>query len=119
MPSPTLFPISANTVDGKTAFLPVTTSVTAIVTAAADELCEIKTLLVANTSGTARTLTADVYRSAAANTVCIVEIPANSMVVVIGRDAPVYLEASDALRLTASADSALVATASYDLVQPV
>jgi hypothetical protein len=117
MATPTLYPITGKTVSPKTAFLSVTTSATAIVTAGANDACDIKTLIISNISATARTITVDIYRSAAAKTVCsAISIPAYSMVVLIGRDAPVYLEASDALRLTASANSALVATASYELV---
>lgn len=112
---PTLYPLSSIT--AKTDFQTVSDSAAAITTVASGKTARVTSLIITNTTGTAATITVDVYRSAAANVVVqALSVPPNAVVVLIGKDAPLNLEENDALRLTSGTASALKATCSYDLI---
>ena len=116
MANPNLFATSA--LYGKTAGMAVTTSTTAIVTnsASSGKVYKINSLIIANVDGTnSADVTVSVYKNTTqykiANTI---PVPADASLVVISRDNQVYLEESDSLRISASANSDLQAVCSWE-----
>jgi hypothetical protein len=109
---------NATTVTGKTTPLAVTTTATAIASAASGQLAKVITLTVTNVNATTTAdVTVDLYRSTTAYPHSkLITVPPKSTIVLVSKDAPVYLEENDAFRLTASVDSYLVGLASYEVV---
>ena len=110
--------VNVTTIYGKTAVQAVTTSATAIVTnsAGSGKVLKINTLIVANVNGTSNgEITVDLLRGGVATRLAYtVVVPADATLVVISKDAGIYLEEGDALRLTANANSYVEATCSYE-----
>ena len=108
--------VNVTTILGKTAVLAVTTSATAIVTnsAASGKVFKVNALYVSNIDGTnSADITVDIFRSSTAYRITsTIAVPADATLDVISKS--IYLEEGDALRLTASADSDLVAVCSYE-----
>ena len=95
-----------------------TTTTTGILTCAADKCLKINSIIVANIDGTnAADATVNFYdnsmtrRNPLASTV---SVPADSTLIVLGKDAPIYLEESDKIEAGASANSDLQITISYE-----
>jgi hypothetical protein len=110
--------VSVTTITGKTAVLTATTTATAIVTnsAASGKVLKINTLNIANVNGTtAADITVDLYRNSTAyRLLSTVSVPADASLVAVSKDTSIYLEEGDSLRLTASANSYLEGTCSYE-----
>lgn len=110
--------VGVTSIIGKTAVLAVTTSATAIVTnsAASNKVFKINSLIVANIDGTNNAeVTVDLYRGTTAYRIAsTVVVPADATLVVLSKDASIYLEEGDSLRLTANANSDLEAVCSYE-----
>lgn len=110
--------ISVSDIRGKTASLAVTTSATALVTAASNKVFKINSLYVANVDGvTSADITVEFYDSSTTTSFKLastIAVPPDSTLVVIDKNSGVYLEEGDELRVTASANGDLVATASYE-----
>ena len=90
-----------------------------VITAAADQLIKINSIIVANIDGTnsvdidvAVNLSGDA-RFYLAKTVAV---PADSTLVVIGKDSPIYLEEGDELEARASAASDAELVVSYEIL---
>jgi len=90
-----------------------------VITAAADKLVKINSIIVANIDGTdsvdidvAVNLSGDA-RFYLAKTVAL---PADSTLVVIGKDSPIYLEEGDELEARASAASDAELVVSYEIL---
>lgn len=118
MANPNVF--SASALYGKTAGMAVTTSTVAIVTnsASSGKVYKVNSLIVANIDGTnSADVTVSLYKNTTqykiANTI---PVPADASLVVISRDNQVYLEESDSIRLSASANSDLQAVCSWEEV---
>ena len=95
-----------------------TTTTTGILTCAADKCLKINSIIVANIDGTnAADATVNFYdnsmtrRNPLASTV---SVPADSTLIVLGKDAPIYLEESDKIEAGASANSDLEAVITYE-----
>jgi hypothetical protein len=115
--------VAPTTISAKTATLAVTDSLSAIVTASpAGSIVRLASLVVSNVDATTPyTVGVQFNRSAGASTAYLVKnlsIPAGTNVLLIGRDAPIYLEGAtgDTLLLIASANSKIEAVCSYELV---
>lgn len=110
--------VNVATITGKTDVQSVGTSATAITTCATDKVYKINSLIVSNIDGTnAADITVDLYRSSTAYHIAsTVTVPADATLVVITKDMGIYLEESDALRLTASATGDLQALCSYEII---
>ena len=110
--------VAVTSILGKTDVLSVTTTATAITTCAAEKLYKINSLVVANIDGAnPADITVDLFRSSVAyKIVSTVTIPADSTLVVISKDMGVYLQEGDALRCAASANDALQAFCSYEII---
>lgn len=116
MPAPNLH--KPTKVEGKLATQAVTTTPTAILTNAADSSVTLRlvTLFVSNVNGTTPAdITVDVFDGTTARRLGLtIAVPADTTVLPVIRDALLYIPAGWSVRLTASANSALEAVASYE-----
>jgi hypothetical protein len=112
------------TITGKTVMVDLSsTSATSVVSnaAASGTVLKVNSLYVANDDGTNADITIGVYSAAAlggtayqiANTVTV---PADATLVVISKDAPVYLEENMSIGATASAANDLNVICSYEII---
>lgn len=103
---------------GKTDVLSVGTAATAITTNAAssDKVCKINMLSVANTDGSSSVdVNVDIFRGSVAYHIAkTISVPADSSLVVIGKENPLYLMEGDSLRVTAGAADKAQAVCSYE-----
>jgi hypothetical protein len=110
--------VNVTTIIGKTSVLAVTTSATAVVenTAASGKVFKINSIIIANVDGTnAADVTVDLFRSSVAYPIAsTITVPSDATLVVLSKETAIYLEEGDAIRCTASANSDLVATCSYE-----
>ena len=111
--------VNVTSILGKTIGAALGTSVTTdILTCASDKLLKINSIIVANVDGTnSADVTVSFYdatdttRYRLASTVAV---PADSTLVVLGKDSPVYLEEGDRISGGASASSDLEIVISYE-----
>ena len=111
--------VNVTSILGKTIGAALGTSVTTdILTCASDKLIKINSIIVANVDGTnSADVTVSFYdatdttRYRLASTVAV---PADSTLVVIGKDSPIYLEEGDRISAGASASSDLEIVISYE-----
>ena len=111
--------VNVTTITGKSAGLAVTTTPQAILTnaSASGKVFKINSLIISNIDGTnAADITATVYKNQTTefNLASTIAVPADATLVIISKDTSIYLEENDSIRLTASADSDLVAVCSYE-----
>lgn len=95
-----------------------TTLTTNILTCAANKVLKINSIIVANVDGTNNAdVSVTFYDSSATASYRLastVTVPADSTLVVLGKDSPIYLEESDEIRAGASAVSDLEIVISYE-----
>ena len=110
--------VNVTTIIGKTAVQDVTTSASAIVSngAGSNTVLKINSLTVANVDGVnTADITVDFFRSSTSYPIAsTISVPADSTLVVISKDNPIYLEEGDSLRCLASANGDLEAVCSYE-----
>ena len=91
---------------------------TTILTCASDKVLKINSIIVANVDGTnSANLTVKFYDDSASTSYRIastVAVPADSTLVVVGKDSPIYLEESDQIRGGANNSSDLEIVISYE-----
>lgn len=116
MTNPNIY--SSVTILGKTDVQYVRTAVTSITSnsAGSNKVLKVNTLIVSNADGG---LDVDINVNLARGTnsyivAKTVTVPADSSLVVLGRETPVYLNEGDSLTLSASASSAAHAVCSYE-----
>tara|TARA_B100001250_G_scaffold197793_1_gene169753 strand:- start:2622 stop:2981 length:360 start_codon:yes stop_codon:yes gene_type:complete len=108
--------VNVTSIYGKTMGAALTTSNAALITCASNKVLKVNSIIVANVDGTN---SADVtvrfkdgstsYRLA--NTIAV---PADSTLIVLGKDAPIYLEETHQIEAWASAASDLEIVISYE-----
>lgn len=112
--------VNVSVINGKTVPLILTTSNQDIVTNASNsgKVLKINSLVVANVNGSAAAqITASIIRSSTEYRIAsTIFVPANSTLVVISKDAQIYLEEGDILRVVASANNYLHAVCSYESI---
>jgi hypothetical protein len=95
-----------------------TTTTTGIVTCASNKIYKINALYVANKDGTnACDVTIKIYdasESANVDILSTIPVPAEALLTVIAKDAPIYLEESDEIRAGASSSGDLNIHVSWD-----
>ena len=95
-----------------------TTLTTTLLTCASNKVLKINSIIVANVDGTnAADASVTFYDSSATASYRLastVSVPADSTLVVLGKDSPIYLEESDEIRGGAGAASDLEITISYE-----
>ena len=91
---------------------------TTILTCASNKVLKINSIIVANVDGTnSANLTVKFYDDSASTSYRIastVAVPADSTLVVVGKDSPIYLEESDQIRGGANNSSDLEIVISYE-----
>ena len=112
--------INVATITPKVAVGAVTTSRADIVDVPAENGAKINTLMISNIDGTnAADITVEVSVDIGSNYVKIantISVPADSTLVVVGKDNGFYLDETDLLAVTASANSDLTYLVSYELL---
>jgi len=114
--------VNVATITGKTAPLALTTSAQSVVSNAASsgKVFKVNSLYIANIDGTnAADVTVNYYTQddiggTATAIASTISVPADATLVVISKDAPIYLEEDKSLGALASANSDLVAHVSYE-----
>lgn len=110
--------VSPSSIVSKTGVLLATTTPTAVIanTASSGKVLRIASLSCANVDASVvYKVTVDVYRGSVAYRIAAgMSINAGTTVVLIGRDAPIYLEEGDQLRATATANSKIEVVCSYE-----
>jgi hypothetical protein len=117
MAAPNLYNIT--TVIGKTLAYDVTTSVVTLVSNATNSgtSVRINSLFVANIGSGTATFTVDFVRGGVSTKIAkTVACEVGNSVIVIAKDTGIYLEEGDRLSITGSANGALQAVISYDVV---
>ena len=112
--------IGTTDIRGTTSFLKLTTSNTAIVqNSTANSVCKINSLMVTNIDGANSVLfTGFVHRLPTSNVHFgfNINIPPQTSLVVLTKDASVYLQENDTIYLRSSAPSGLDAMCSYEVI---
>ena len=113
--------INVDTITPSVAVGAVTTSRVAIIDVTAEYCAKVNSLIIANIDGTnAATVTVEVSVDNGSTYFAIaktVSVPADSSLVVVGKDNGFYLDETDLLAVTASANSDLTYLASYELMK--
>lgn len=96
----------------------VTTTTTDILTCPLDKVLKINSIIVSNIDGTNdATVTCYFYDSSdltSYSLATVINVPAASTLVLIGKDSPIYLEESDQIKAGASVNSDLQVIISYE-----
>ena len=112
--------INVATITPKVAVGAITTSRADIVDVPAENCAKINSLIIANIDGTnAADVTVEVSTDNGSNYVKIastISVPADASLVVVGKDNGFYLDETDFLAVTASANSDLTYLVSYELL---
>ena len=107
--------VNVTSIYGKTTGLALTSSSQDVLTCAADKLLKVNSIIVANVDGTnSDDVTVKWYNAdntTAFSLASTVTVPSDSTLVVLGKDAPIYLEEGDklqALGVAASGDLEII-----------
>jgi hypothetical protein len=110
--------IAATAMYGKTAVLPVTTTPTDIVQngAGSNKLLKVSSLIISNINGAQSSdITASIFRGSVEYLIAYtIVVPPDATVILVSKDAPIYLEEGDSLRLTGYTDNFLMGICSYE-----
>ena len=110
--------VNVTSIYGKTTGLALTSSSQDVLTCAADKLLKVNSIIVANIDGSnSDTVTVKWYNAdntTAFSLASTVTIPADTTLVVLGKDAPIYLEEGDKIQALASASGDLEIVISYE-----
>jgi hypothetical protein len=111
--------VNVTSIYGKTMGAALSTTVTtSILTCATDKVLKINSIIIANVDGTNNAdATVYFYDSSATARYALaftVTVPADSTLVVLGKDSPIYLEEADRIEAGASAVSDLEIIISYE-----
>lgn len=112
--------VAVTSIYGKTQGLALTTSGAAILTnsAASGKVLKVNSLYIANIDGASAADVSITFEDASPNTDYLlantIGVPADATLVIITKDAPIYLEEGDAISGLASANGDLVAIISYE-----
>jgi len=110
--------VSVASIYGKSAGLNLTTSQTAIVTnsSSSGKVFKINTLTVANVDGTnSATVDCNININGTDYDIAkTITVPADTTLILIGKDNAIYLEENSSIKLSASASSDLTAICSYE-----
>ena len=111
--------VNVTSILGKTMGANVSTSAeTDILTCPSDKVLKINSIIVANVDGTNNAdVTVHFYDNSASaryNLAHTITVPADTTLVVIGKDSPIYLEESDQIEASASAANDLEIIISYE-----
>jgi len=101
--------VNVTSIYGKTTGLALTSSSQDVLTCAADKLIKVNSIIVANVDGSASDdVTVKWYNAdntTAFSLASTVTVPSDSTLVVLGKDAPIYLEEGDKIQANGAAAS--------------
>ena len=101
--------VNVTSIYGKTTGLALTSSSQDVLTCAADKLLKVNSIIVANIDGSnSDTVTVKWYNAdntTAFSLASTVTVPSDSTLVVLGKDAPIYLEEGDKIQANGAAAS--------------
>jgi hypothetical protein len=110
--------VNVSRILGNTAYQNVNTVAANVVAnpASSGSVYKINTLMIANVDGTnSADITASIFSGGIENRIAsTVTVPADASLVLISKDTAIYLQEGDYMRLSASANSDLWATCSYE-----
>ena len=110
--------VNVTSIYGKTHAASLSTTVTTdILTCPSDKVLKINSIIIANIDGTNAADTTVQFNDASTgpwHLAKLVSVPAKSTLIVLGKDAPIYLEEGDKIRGGASATSDLEIIISYE-----
>lgn len=108
--------ISVSSIYGKTVSAAVGTGSADILTCATDKLLKINSIIVANIDGTnAANVNVLFYNGSTAFHICkLANVSAGDTLIVLGKDAPIYLKETEKIQCLGSATSDLEITVSYE-----
>jgi hypothetical protein len=110
--------VATSLIYGKTDVLNVTTTETAITSnpSSSGKILKMNCLVLSNISESSDVdINVDLFRSSTAYRIAsTIILPANSSMVVIGKENPIYLIEGDSIRVAAGAESAAQAICSYE-----
>jgi hypothetical protein len=112
--------ISFTTATGKAVYQLLTTSAANVLVNASssNQVYKINSIVVANYTSGSITTTVTVLRSATSFYLAgAIVVPANSSLVILGKDTTIYLEEGDTIQGLASANSSAHINISYELIQ--
>lgn len=111
--------VNVTNINGSTSIASLTTSSADIVSnsAASGKVYKINTLLVSNVSASNTDVTVEFKKPLSTVRLAYqITVPTKSTLVVISKDTSIYLEEGDSIGVLASANSALEATCSYEVI---
>lgn len=113
--------VNVTSIYGQTeGFALTTTLTTALITCASNKVYKINTITAANIDGVANAdVTVSFYDSSKTTAYAIastITVPADSTIVVVGKDSPIYLEEGDQIRGGANAAGDLQLIISYEVL---
>ena len=113
--------VNVSSIYGKTNGVALDTTLTTdIITCGADQLYKVNSIIVANIDGSnAADVTVYFYDNSTSSRIAIadaVTVPTKSTLIVLGKDAPIYLEENDEIEAGASANNDLHITISYEIL---
>ena len=114
--------LSATSIYGKTVGCELNTTITqGILTCASNKVLKIVSIIAANIDGGAGADVTVVFQddsktgNLGVNTIAnTVNAPADASIIIVGKDAPIYLEESDEIRAGASANGDIMLTVAYE-----
>lgn len=111
--------LATSTVTGKTAQALLTTVTANVITnsSGSSTVDKLNSIVLSNYSGSAVTANVMINRSSSLYYIGgVVAIPANSTLVLLGKDTSLYLEEGDVLQANVSANTSVSMSASYELM---
>ena len=111
--------VNVTTITGKSAFANVTTILGNVITNAASSgtVVKVNDVMLSNYTTSSVSGNVTIWRSGVSYyLVGTVSIPANSTLVVLGKDTPKYLEEGDVLQANVSANSSVHLSSSYEVI---
>jgi 2-phospho-L-lactate guanylyltransferase (CobY/MobA/RfbA family) len=110
--------VNVSSVLGKSLGIALTTSSQDVLTAAADKLLKINSVICSNIDGTNdATVNVLVYTGSTSYHIAkLVNVAAGDTVVIVSKDAPIYLEEAYKLQALASANSDIEMVVSYEIL---
>lgn len=109
--------VNVTTITGKTALTALSTDTSNVITSSSNTVTKLNNIVLSNYS--ASTVTANVMINRSATVYYVggsVAIPANSSLVLLGKDTSLYLEEGDVLQANVSANTSISMSASYELI---
>ena len=111
--------LNASNCVGKTTAYTATATLTAVVTNAASSntLYKINTIVATNSTISAAAVSIELYRNVTSYPIASnITIPAGTMLSIIGKDTPIYLEEGDTLRINSGTSGSITTITSYEVI---